>query len=88
MVADQINIWVEDNSSDVHRDVAVKARKKTGWAGGCTIAEPRKTRENHGKNIGIMGTLWKNYRKTIGTLPIYATCMMYLPLFPYVGVVF
>ena len=25
VVADQINVWLEENSTDVHRDVAVKA---------------------------------------------------------------
>ena len=31
VVADQINVWLEDNSSDVHRDVAVKAFSKAFW---------------------------------------------------------
>ena len=25
LVADHVNVWLEENSSDVHRDVAVKA---------------------------------------------------------------
>ena len=31
MVAEHINVWVEENSTELHRDVALKAGVSAGW---------------------------------------------------------